>query len=280
MSIVSSAAQLAGSLAPVVAHVASARGPTVSAITNNIAGAGDALSRLNQISESNTARSMAEAANVREWQEVQNAKAMAFSQREAEKNRAWQKMMSDTSHQREMADLAVAGLNPVLAVMGGQGASTPSGASASGVTSSGASGDVDKSLSSAMVTLLGNIIDAQNNIMRANITAQNNLAVADKYNNMSHIIAQLNNANAIDVAKIHAAAGIQQANIGAAASRYGSQMAYAMARDFPNNPTQAFFSVLQQLLGASGSGSGNDVEGTFRKWMSRFIPEGDYSHDQ
>lgn len=280
MSIVSSVAQLAGSFAPVVAHVAAARGPTVSAITDNVAGAGDALSRLNQITESNTAKSMQEAANVREWQEAQNAKAMAFSQREAEKSRAWQKMMSDTSHQREMADLAAAGLNPVLAVMGGQGASTPSGATASGVTSSGASGDVDKSLSSAMVTLLGNIIDAQNNLMRANITAQNNLAVADKYNSMSHIIAQLNNSNAIDVAKIHAAAGIQQANIGAAASRYGSQMAYAAARDFPNNPTQAMFSILQQLLGASGSGSGSGTEGTFQKWISRFIPDGDYSHDQ
>lgn len=38
---------------------------------------------------------------------------------------AWQKMMSDTSHQREVADLKAAGLNPVLSA--NAGASTPVG---------------------------------------------------------------------------------------------------------------------------------------------------------
>lgn len=44
-------------------------------------------------------------------------------------NRSWQQMMSNTAHQREVADLRKAGLNPVLSAMGGNGASTPTGAS-------------------------------------------------------------------------------------------------------------------------------------------------------
>lgn len=50
-----------------------------------------------------------------------------WSAKQAEIQRDWQKMMSDTAHQRETADLKAAGLNPVLSA-GGTGASTPSGA--------------------------------------------------------------------------------------------------------------------------------------------------------
>lgn len=177
------------------------------------------IAQMQDVAQANNAWSAGQAQIQREWQEQQNAKAMAFNQNEAAKNRNWQEMLSNTAHQREVRDLMAAGLNPVLSAMNGNGASVGSGATAQGVTSQGAKGDTDTSANGAIANLLGSILSAQTQIEAANINAKTQEAVADKYTAMERIVSE-----------ISAEASRYGADSSAAASRYHSDRSYEASR--------------------------------------------------
>lgn len=74
----------------------------------------------------------------------------AWSAEQAQKQMDFQERMSSSAHQREVADLKAAGLNPVLSAHT-NGASTPSGAM----------GDVDNSGTMALMDLMSQMIESQ-----------------------------------------------------------------------------------------------------------------------
>lgn len=118
-----------------------------------------------------------------------NAATMKFNADEAQKSRDWSEAMSNTSHQREVADLQAAGLNPVLSA--NAGAAAYAGASASTQT---------HDPTASMVNLWST---QKNNATQIKMTRETN-------------------ANNMDITKLQTAVGLQQA-------KYGLQSALATA---------------------------------------------------
>ena len=224
------------------------------------------MDMIQQNTDRNNAWSAEQAAKQNAWQERQNQIAMDFNAAEASKNRDWQEMMSNTAHQREIADLQAAGLNPVLSASGGNGAAVTSGATAQGVTSSGAKGETDTSANSALTGLMSSLISANASMENAKVNAQANLTLGLQQIEMqkaaqelSASIALAQQQNSLDIANINAGNTRAIAEMQINNQRALQWQQQKFQEDHPSSVVGAGASIVNKIVDGIGALVNNDT---------------------
>ncbi|QKI28933.1 VP2 [Kummerowia striata gokushovirus] len=126
---------------------------------------------------------------------AQADKAMAFNREEASRQMQFQEQMSSSAYQRAMRDMKASGLNPLLAISQG-GASSPSGASGSGVAASGSAARVENAGRYLGEGLASVVPSAMGFMKTAKELEQADASIASQKAGALAAVAQANNANA------------------------------------------------------------------------------------
>lgn len=192
-------------------------------------------------------KEMQDAANSSNWAIAQSVNK--FNAEEAQKNRDYQTMMSNSAYQRSMADMKAAGLNPMLAFSQG-GASSPSGATATGTTGAAQQAtrfenSIEKGVSSAKDAL---------RLSREMKAADAQIGLNEAATDTQKTQAQLNSNSAkaaeANAAKANADAAIMKAQLPAIKAQARNEKTRA---DMESNPAiQATDAVIDRVGKAAG----------------------------